>query len=219
VGFTPILGCLPMFIQMPIFIALWRALQTTFELRQAPFLYFFGIHFSWIHDLSQPDGLVKFASPIPLIFGMSISAINILPLAMAVVTFINQKYFTPKPAAASPEQEQQQKMMMWMTLVFPFMFYTFPSGLNLYYLTSTTLGIIESKIVRNHIKRADEAQGGSGPVIIDAPRATRSARRRQDEQPPEPKKKSWLTRKIEEFQAKADEISRKAEQQKKKNRR
>jgi YidC/Oxa1 family membrane protein insertase len=42
VGFTPVLGCLPMFLQMPIFIALWRALQTTFELRQAPFLYFFG---------------------------------------------------------------------------------------------------------------------------------------------------------------------------------
>src|SRR3984957_14123896 len=111
VGFTPILGCSPMFLQMPIFIALWRALQTTFELRQAPFLEFFKVHFTWIHDLSQPDFLVKFSSPVPLyVFGWHLAGLNVLPLAMAVVTFINQKYFTPKPAALTPEQEQQQKM-------------------------------------------------------------------------------------------------------------
>jgi len=211
VGFTPVLGCLPMVFQMPIFIALWRALQTTFELRQAPFLYFFGIHFTWIRDLSQPDDLVKFSSPIPLIFGMSLASINVLPLAMAVVTFINQKYFTPKPAAASPEQESQQKMMTWMTLVFPLMFYTFPSGLSLYYLTTTSLGIVESKIVRNHIKKA-EAAGSDGPVIVDAGKPTRAARRRQEEQDKEPKKKGWLQR----LQDKAEEIAQQNERQKKK---
>lgn len=215
VGFTPILGCLPMFLQMPIFIALWRALQTTFELRQAPFLYFFGIHWTWIHDLSQPDQLINFASPIPLlVFGWHLSAINVLPLAMAVVTFINQKYFMPRPAALSPEQEQQQKMMMWMTLVFPFMFYTFPSGLNLYYLTTTGLGIIESKRIRDHIKQAEAAEAASGPIIVDAGRLSRTTRRAAA-LPEKPQAKGFIAR----LQEKAEEMAREAQRQQQKKKR
>ena len=75
-----ILGCLPLFLQTPIWIALWSALQSTFELRQAPFLY--GL--TWIHDLAKPDRLIDFghAIPIPLIFTTwHVSAINILPRA------------------------------------------------------------------------------------------------------------------------------------------
>jgi YidC/Oxa1 family membrane protein insertase len=213
VGFTPILGCLPMFLQMPIFIALWRALQTTFELRQAPFLRFFGIHFTWIKDLSQPDYLVKFHTPVALpIVGWMMYGINALPIAMAVVTYINQKYFTPRPMTLTPEQEQQQKMMTMMMPFMLLMFYTFPSGLNLYYLTSTSLGIIESKIIRNHIKRADEAQKGLGPVIIDAGKPTRAARRRLEQEDETPKKKGFLQR----LQEKAEEMQRQAEQAKKK---
>ena len=214
VGFTPILGCLPMFLQMPIFIALWRALQTTFELRQSPFLYFFGIHFTWIHDLSQPDALVKFHTAIAMPLGMTLAGINVLPIAMAVVTYINQKYFTPKPLTMSPEQEQQQKMMTFMMPFMLLMFYSFPSGLNLYYLTSTSLGIVESKIVRKHIKDAEEREKALGPVIIDAGRPSRSARRRQDQEKEEPKKKGFFQR----LQEKAEEMARQAEQQKKKNR-
>jgi YidC/Oxa1 family membrane protein insertase len=210
VGFTPVLGCLPMFLQMPIFIALWRALQTTFELRQAPFLYFFGRHWTWIHDLSQPDSLVKFAHPIPLPFGWHMAGINVLPLAMAVVSFINMKYFTPKPVASTPEQEQQQKMMTWMTLIFPFMFYTFPSGLNLYYLTTTSLGIVESKRIRDHIKKLDLEQATKGPVIVDAGKLSRSARRRQDNTSKPPEKKGWLAK----LQERAEEMARQAEQNK-----
>jgi YidC/Oxa1 family membrane protein insertase len=210
VGFTPVLGCLPMFLQMPIFIALWRALQTTFELRQAPFLEFFHIHFTWIRDLSQPDALVKFANPIALPFGWHLASINVLPMAMAVVTFINQKYFMPRPAAMSPEQEQQQKMMTWMTLVFPFMFYTFPSGLNLYYLTTTALGIIESKIVRKHIKDKEAEEAAKGPVIVDAGKSSRAMRARK-EPPKGPVKKGFMQR----LQEKAEEMSRQAEQKRK----
>src|SRR5581483_1506831 len=84
-GFTPVLGCLPMFLQMPIFISLWQALQSTFELRHAPFLW----GFTWIKDLSQPDMLVSFASPIPLgLFGWHLSAINVLPILVAIVSFL-----------------------------------------------------------------------------------------------------------------------------------
>src|SRR5437870_6620714 len=63
-GFTPILGCLPMFLQMPIWIALWSALQSTFELRHAGFLRFGPVHLTWISDLSQPDHLIQLAHPI-----------------------------------------------------------------------------------------------------------------------------------------------------------
>jgi YidC/Oxa1 family membrane protein insertase len=206
-----------MFLQMPIFIALWRALQTTFELRQAPFLKFFGVHWTWIHDLSQPDQLIKFASPVPLlVFGWHLSAINVLPIAMAVVTFINQKYFMPRPAALSPEQEQQQKMMMWMTLVFPFMFYTFPSGLNLYYLTTTGLGIIESKRIRDHIKQAEAIEAATGPVIVDVgKKKIRGTRLPPLGQTDKPAAKGWLAR----LQEKAEELAREAQRQQQKKKR
>jgi YidC/Oxa1 family membrane protein insertase len=214
VGFTPILGCLPMFLQLPIFMALWQALQTTFELRQAPFLEFFGIHFTWIHDLSMPDGLWKFAGAISLPFGIVFTQINILPIAMAVVTFINQKYFMPRPAALTPEQEQQQKMMTWMTLLFPLMFYRFPSGLNLYYLTSTSLGIIESKVIRRHIKQREDADKASGQIIVDAGKPSRAVRRRERDEKSKgpPAAKSWIVK----LQEKAERLAREAEQKRRK---
>src|SRR3982751_6549408 len=110
-GFTPVLGCLPMFLQMPIWLALWQSLQTTFELRQAPFLQFFGIPFTWIHDLSKPDHLLTLQQPFDIFF-LHISGLNILPLLLAVVFFIQQK-MQPKPATETPEQMQQRKMMQW----------------------------------------------------------------------------------------------------------
>src|SRR5581483_5066912 len=101
-GFTPVLGCLPMFLQMPIFISLWQALQSTFELRQAPFLWFGPLHLSWIADLSQPDRMLPFGRSIPLVFGMHIDAINLLPILVAIVSYLNMKY-TPRPPAATKE--------------------------------------------------------------------------------------------------------------------
>jgi len=161
-GFTPVLGCLPMFLQMPIWIALYNSLQNTFELRQAPFLW----GWTWIHDLAKPDALIQFAQPIviPLV-GWHIYSLNILPVFMAVVFFLQQKY-QPKPPATTPEQAQQQKMMQWMSLLFPLIMYRMPSGLNLYILTSTTIGIIESKRIRDHIKQREEAEK-AGRVFVE----------------------------------------------------
>src|SRR6185503_4779050 len=145
-GMTPVLGCLPMFLQMPIWIALWSSLQSTFELRHAPFLW----GFTWIDDLAKPDKLVSWspiAVPLPLCGTVHIGAINLLPILLAGVFYLQTKYFTPKPPSMTPEQEQQQKMMTWMTtLLFPVMLYNGPSGLNLYIFASTLFGIIESKV-------------------------------------------------------------------------
>jgi YidC/Oxa1 family membrane protein insertase len=119
---------------------------------------------TWIHDLSKPDHLLTFA-PVPLLFGWKLSALNILPILMGVVFWIQTK-MQPKPAAMTKEQEQQQKMMQWMTLLFPLMLYNGPSGLNLYILTSTAIGIVESKIIRDHIREREEAEK-AGRVVVD----------------------------------------------------
>jgi YidC/Oxa1 family membrane protein insertase len=166
-GATPVLGCLPMFLQTPIWIALWQALQNTFELRHAPFLHPFGIPLTWINDLSKPDALVTFAHPILIPFlGWHLYSLNLLPLLMGVVMYMQQK-LTPKPATMTPEQASQQKMMMVVsTAMFPLMLYTGPAGLNLYIFTSSGVGIWEAKVIRDHMKRREEAEK-NGKVIVE----------------------------------------------------
>jgi len=196
-GFTPILGCLPMFLQMPIWVALWSALQNTFELRHSPFLWFGPVHLTWIADLAKPDALVKFPHSVPLPFGWHVSAINVLPLLMAVVTWVSQKY-QPRPPAMTPEQEQQQKMMQYTSLIFPLLFYSMPAGLNLYYVTSMGLGIVESKRIRDHIKEQEEAEK-AGRVIIDA-KPTRAKKKGVKDGRGEPVKKTGLAGWIEKVE-------------------
>jgi YidC/Oxa1 family membrane protein insertase len=202
-GFTPVLGCLPMFLQMPIWIALYAALNSTFELRQEPFLW----GFTWIDDLARPDRLIEW-HPIRLFWGIEIGAFNILPILLAGVFYLQQE-FTPKPPPTTPEQAQQQKMMKWMSLLFPVFLYNGPSGLNLYILTSTTIGIIESKRIRDHIREREEAEK-SGKVIVDA-KPTRHSKKKDGREREEPKKKTGLAGWLADLQAKAEDIRRDAE--------
>ena len=187
------------------------------NLRQAPFLY----NLTWIKDLAKPDRLVDlvriFGNPIPIpliVTTWHVSAINILPILMAVVTYVNQKYFMPMPIAATPEQQQQQKMQRGMSLLFPLMFYSMPSGLNIYYVTSMSLGIVESKIIRDHIKEQEEAEK-AGRVFVSA-KPTRSARRRDGKiGEPEADEKPGLTArlmmKMQEIQQKAEDMRKEQE--------
>jgi len=165
-GAAPILGCLPMFLQMPIWIALYSSLQSTFALRQSPFLW----NFTWIHDLSKPDFLLYFPNHsfvIPLI-GMHIEGLNLLPMLMGVVFYLQQKYMQPPNPAMTEDQLKQQKMMqMIMPFIFPITLYNAPSGLNLYIFASTLFGVIESKVIRRHIKEREEAEKAER-VVIDA---------------------------------------------------
>jgi YidC/Oxa1 family membrane protein insertase len=171
-GAGPVLGCLPMFLQTPIWIALWEALQNTFELRHAPFLHPFGIPLTWINDLSKPDSIYAFAHPIPLLFGWHLHSINLLPILMGVVMYAQQK-FMPRPATINPDQASQQKMMIVMsTLMFPLMLYTGPSGLNLYIFTSSAVGIWEYKIIRDHMRKREEAEK-EGKIIVEGTRKMR----------------------------------------------
>ena len=129
---NPFSGCMPMILQMPIFISLYNALMRSIELRGASFL--------WVKDLSMPDA-VKIPITLP-IFGASI---NILPIIMIIAMVIQQNISKKSMGGAvTPEQEQQQRLMLiLMPVMFGFIFYNMPSGLVLYWIINTTLTIVE----------------------------------------------------------------------------
>ena len=123
---NPMGGCLPMFIQIPVFIALFTVLRSAIELRYSGFL--------WISDLSEPENL--FAGMIPIV-----GSLNILPLLMSATMMWQQK-LTPTAGDA-----QQQKMMaIMMPIMMLFFFYKMPSGLVLYWTTSQVLMIAQMLI-------------------------------------------------------------------------
>lgn len=133
---NPFGGCLPMLVQMPIFIALYQGLMRSIELK--------GAHFLWIKDLSRPD-YVHIPFTLPLVG----NEIHVLPLLMVGAMFFQQKLSTKSNANASNEQKQQQKIMLIaFPLFFGFLFYNFPSGLVLYWLTNTILMVIEHSAIR-----------------------------------------------------------------------
>ena len=88
----------------------------------------------------------------------NLTGINLLPLLMGVIFFIQQKYMSPPPSPSmTKEQIQQQKIMkIMMVVMFPLMLYSAPSGLTLYILTSSCIGVLESRYVRQHIKDLDK---------------------------------------------------------------
>lgn len=164
---TGALGCIPMFLQSPIWIALYAMLYFAVELRHEPA--FFGVfqavvpnHFpvlGWfMGDLSEPDRFWYFGRPLvtlPLLG--PIDSLNLLPLLLGVVFYIQQKYLTPPTTTPlTPEQEQTQKMMkVMMVVMFPLFMYNAPSGLAVYFICNSTLGILESKYIRSHIDKYD----------------------------------------------------------------
>jgi YidC/Oxa1 family membrane protein insertase len=203
------LGCLPMVIQMPIWVALWSALQSTFELRLSPFLW----GHTWIHDLAKPDRLLYFPDHRIEFLFFKIDAINVLPLALAVVYWIQFK-FQPQQVATTPEQQQQQKMMQWMMpIMLPLMFYSGPSGLMLYMLASTILAILETRYIKQKIKAREAAEAAQGPVIIDVT-PTRASRRRDEAEQPK-KAKGGIAGFFEKLQKFAEDAQRQAEERKK----
>jgi YidC/Oxa1 family membrane protein insertase len=149
---TPIMGMLPMFVQMPLWIALWSAVYASIELRGAAFLPF------WITDLSAPDALVRFQAVTVPLLGWKIESLNLLPILMGVAFYLQQKLM-PSQAAANPQAAQQQKMMMiMMPLLFPLMLYKAPSGVNLYIMASTFAGVIEQYVIRKHTREKEQAE-------------------------------------------------------------
>ena len=153
-GASPFTGMLPMFVQMPVWIALYSAIYASISLRGAAFLPF------WITDLSAPDALFDFPDvTIPLILTeWTISSFNLLPILMGVAFYLQQKLMPKQASAATnPQLEQQQKMMMvMMPVMFPLLLYNSPSGLNLYIMSSVFAGVIEQYFIKKHIREKEE---------------------------------------------------------------
>lgn len=133
--FPPLGGCLPMFVQMPIFFGLFSALRTSFDLRQAPFM-------GYIQDLSRPDALFPFTFDIPILHWQTF---NLLPIIM-VVMWVLQQATMPKPT--DPQSAKMQRMMMFMPVMMGFFLYNYAAGLSLYMITQSTMGIIEQKVIK-----------------------------------------------------------------------
>jgi len=119
---NPMGGCLPIFIQMPVFIALYWVLMESIEIRHAPF-------FGWIQDLSSMDEYY------------------ILPLIMGASMFIQQK-LSPQ-AFTDP---MQQKIMQYMPVMFTFFFLWFPAGLVLYWVVNNVLSIAQQYVITKRIE-------------------------------------------------------------------
>lgn len=133
-GVNPMGGCVPMLIQIPFFFAFYKVFMVSVEMR--------GANWMWIHDLSV-------AEPSP---------IKILPIVMIASQFLMQK-MTPQ-ANVDPNQ---QKLMQFMPLIFGFMFYQFPSGLVLYYLTSNLVSMGQQYFF-NHTEAAQAAARSVEPA-------------------------------------------------------
>lgn len=134
-GVNPLGGCLPMVLQLPVFIGLFYALQSSIDLRQAPF-------FLWIDDLSAPATL--FTLP-----GVDFP-IRLMPVLMGASMYVQQKMMPQ--AGMDPTQAKMMSIMMPGMMVV--ISYTFPSGLVLYWLVSNLLGIGHQLYVRSRMQAA-----------------------------------------------------------------
>ena len=147
-------GCLVIFLQLPIWFALYNTLRYAIGLRQEDFLY--------ITDLTRPDHLFPLGVELPILG----SYFNLLPVLYVILTLVNQQ-LQPKPD--DPQMQAQFKMMSFMMVFFGFIFYAFPSGFMLYIMTSSALGIIESKIIKAELAREDSQQGTDGATVTAGP--------------------------------------------------
>ena len=143
---NPLGGCLPMLIQLPIFIGLYRGLAVDVELRQAPL---FSENIRWCSNLAAPDMLYDWSGFMPrLVIAATIFGwpyLNVLPLVTIGLFLLQQKMFMPQPT--NEQAAMQQKIMKYMMVFMGFMFYKVPSGLCLYFIASSLWGIAERKLI------------------------------------------------------------------------
>jgi len=140
---SPLGSCLPMMIQVPVFIGFYYMLRNAIELR--------GVHFLWARDLSQPDTVayLPFLGDFP---------INPLPLIMGA-TQLWQAQLLPASPGMDPGQ---QKIMRYMPLMFIAMFYRMPSGLTLYWTVQNLLGILQTRMT----KMTDDAAATKPGAVV-----------------------------------------------------
>ncbi|MDZ4656460.1 MAG: YidC/Oxa1 family insertase periplasmic-domain containing protein [Bythopirellula sp.] len=145
---NPLAGCLPMFIQLPIFVGLYRALAVDVELRQAPLI---SESIRWCSNLAAPDMLWNWSAIMPSfitsgegMLGLG-PYLNILPLITVGLFIVQQNMFMPEPT--NEQAALQQKIMKYMMIFMGILFYKVAAGLCIYFIASSMWGIAERKLM------------------------------------------------------------------------
>lgn len=142
-GYNPFSGCLPVFIQLPVFVGLYRALSVNVELRQAPLL---GEAVRWCSNLAAPDMLFRWDAAMPqFVVNWLGPYFNLLPVITVALFIVQQKLLMPPPT--DEQTRMQAQMMQYMMVFMGVMFFTVPSGLCLYFIASSLWGLAERKLM------------------------------------------------------------------------
>ncbi len=162
--YNPMGGCLPVFIQIPIFMGLYRSLATDVELRQAPL---FSSAIRWCSNLAAPDMFWDWSNYLPQFLtapeGWLGPFLNLFPLVTIGLFLWQQKLFMPP--AVDEQQKMQQQVMNYMMWFMALMFFKVPCGLCLYFIASSLWGIAE----RLWLPSTLPAAAGAGAKVVDAP--------------------------------------------------
>jgi YidC/Oxa1 family membrane protein insertase len=166
-GVNPLGGCLPMLLQMPVFIALFNVLRSTIELRGAPFV-------GWMNDLSQQDVLATMPFSLPFMG----DAVSVLPILMGVGMLVQSKIggsiAGPTSSAAQPKAFQYM-----LPIVFTVLFYRMPSGLVLYWLVNTVLSVAQQYYINkgaDEEERANKAKAAENETADEKPEKKKPSR-------------------------------------------
>ncbi|MBW8864427.1 MAG: YidC/Oxa1 family insertase periplasmic-domain containing protein [Verrucomicrobia bacterium] len=154
---SPMSGCLPMLVQMPVFIGFFTMIRSAIELRGASFL--------WAADLSKPDTLfmIPGITFLPIISTPDGLPFNLLPILMGGA-MLWQSHLTPPSPGMDPAQ---QKMMRWLPAIFIVFLYNYSSGLALYWTVNNLLTILQTKLTKN---LKDTAAVAVTPALTSAPK-------------------------------------------------
>jgi YidC/Oxa1 family membrane protein insertase len=137
-----------MLLQLPFLMGMFYLLKSSFPLRGAMFIP------GWIDDLAAPDTLFRWKQPLWIVG----NEFHLLPFLLGIVMLLQQKFTTTSSAAPTDTERQQKAMGTMMAVVFTGMFYSFPSGLNLYFMFSTLLGILQQWYMT---KKKEQCKPGS----------------------------------------------------------
>jgi YidC/Oxa1 family membrane protein insertase len=147
-GINPASGCLPVFLQMPIFMGLYFAFQESIELR------LHAMDFTWIKNLASPDMMFYWGESVPFLtrpvdYGGFVYLgpfFNLLPIFSMGLMVVQQKLFMPPPA--NDDMKNQQNMMLYMSVFMSVLFYRVPAGLCIYFITSSIWGLTERQLLK-----------------------------------------------------------------------
>lgn len=168
-GYNPLSGCLPLLIQLPIFIAMYSLFNNHFDLRGAAFIP------GWINDLSLPEAIFEFKTVNLVIW--KVSAIRLLPIIYVISQLLYGK-FTQQPTAGGQSQGQMKFMMYGMPVMFFFILYDVPSGLLVYWIASNVLTLVQQIFINRYMKGKRQAAAAAAPELkLVPPKARKGAKK------------------------------------------